>query len=121
MVVDGECSNSVRYFEEMVNGIAHRYALERTTTYLKVWFWARDDATVPADVQTLGATANPDDWVRSSVTFLSQNLTAPPLWQGTPTAFFPNTQCDIEKIFKKHNIIINLTLCLCYFFMLIPF
>lgn len=31
--------------------------------------------------------------------------------QGTPTAYFPNTSCDINAKMGAHNIIINLTLC----------
>jgi len=31
--------------------------------------------------------------------------------QGIPTAYFPNSYCDIESRFQEHNIIINLTFC----------
>lgn len=31
--------------------------------------------------------------------------------QGTPTALFPNNQCDIGSHFDANNIIINLTFC----------
>lgn len=31
--------------------------------------------------------------------------------QGTPTAYFPNTSCDLETAFGPNNIIINLTFC----------
>ena len=33
--------------------------------------------------------------------------------QGTPTAYFPNTDCDIASHFDANNIIINLTFCAC--------
>ena len=39
------------------------YAMERTTTFIKVWFWSRNDPTVPADVKTAGATVNTDAFV----------------------------------------------------------
>lgn len=68
------------------------YAMERTTTSIKVWFWTRDDPAVPADVKTAGASVDTDKW-------------------GTPTALFVNNQCDIASHFGSHNIIINLTFC----------
>ncbi|OJT14334.1 hypothetical protein TRAPUB_9125 [Trametes pubescens] len=68
------------------------YAMERTSTFIKVWFWSRNDPTVPADVKTAGATVNTDAW-------------------GTPEALFVNDQCDINAHFGPHNIVINLTFC----------
>ena len=32
-------------------------------------------------------------------------------FQGTPVAYFPNTQCNISKFFGVNHIIINLTFC----------
>ncbi|KAI0072358.1 putative laminarinase [Panus rudis PR-1116 ss-1] len=68
------------------------YAMERTNTFIKVWFWPRNAGNVPSDVRNGGSSVNTDNW-------------------GTPTAFFPNTQCDIASHFSPNNIIINLTLC----------
>lgn len=68
------------------------YAMERTSTFIKVWFWGRNAGNVPAEVRSGGNSINTDTW-------------------GTPTAFFPNTQCDIASHFDAHNIIINLTFC----------
>ncbi|KDQ52661.1 glycoside hydrolase family 16 protein [Jaapia argillacea MUCL 33604] len=69
------------------------YAMERTTTYIKVWFWPRNSASVPSDVKTSGsASVNTGNW-------------------GTPTAYFPNTDCNLASHFGANNIIINLTLC----------
>ena len=31
--------------------------------------------------------------------------------QGTPVAYFPNTQCNLAQFFGQNNIIINLTFC----------
>jgi hypothetical protein len=71
---------------------ACRYAIERTTTFIKIWFWPRYAANIPQDIQNRPNTVNTDSW-------------------GTPTAFFPNTQCDINGEFAPANIIINLTFC----------
>ncbi|EPQ55426.1 endo-beta-glucanase [Gloeophyllum trabeum ATCC 11539] len=68
------------------------YAMERTSTFIKVWFWARNDPSVPADVSSGAQSVNTDAW-------------------GTSTAFFPNTDCDIASKFGQNNIIINLTFC----------
>ncbi|KAG8814593.1 hypothetical protein FRC17_001062 [Serendipita sp. 399] len=69
------------------------YAMERTPTFIKAWFWARDDCSVPEDVRApTQAAVNTDLW-------------------GVPSAYFPNTQCDIASKFGAHNVIINLTFC----------
>ncbi|KAI0638992.1 2 beta-glucan [Trametes polyzona] len=68
------------------------YAMERTPSFIKVWFWSRNDPNVPADVKTAGASVNTDAW-------------------GTPSALFVSDQCDIGKHFGPHNIVINLTFC----------
>jgi hypothetical protein len=69
-----------------------RYAMERTTKFIKVWFWSRNAPDVPSDVLSGSGSINTDAW-------------------GTPTAYFPNTQCDIDSHFTPSNIIINLTFC----------
>jgi len=68
------------------------YAVERTASFIKVWFWSRNDAAVPPAVRKGYFFVNTDSW-------------------GTPSAFFPNDSCDIQQHFNEHNIIINLTLC----------
>ncbi|CAK5267867.1 unnamed protein product [Mycena citricolor] len=68
------------------------YAIERSPNGINVWFWARSDPTVPQEVRVGGVGINTQGW-------------------GTPTASFPNTQCNIGQFFDAHNIIINLTLC----------
>ncbi|KAF9558460.1 glycoside hydrolase family 16 protein [Agrocybe pediades] len=68
------------------------YAFERAQDHMKVWFWSRNDGSVPGEVKMGRPEINPSNW-------------------GTPTAFFPNTSCDFSQHFKEHNIIINLTLC----------
>jgi hypothetical protein len=70
-----------------------RYAMERTPTFIKVWFWQRHTSDVPSDVRNGNSgSINTDTW-------------------GTPTAYFPDSQCDINSKFAPSNIIINLTFC----------
>ncbi|SJK98519.1 uncharacterized protein ARMOST_01787 [Armillaria ostoyae] len=68
------------------------YAVERTDTFIKIWFWARNNNSIPPDIQVENANINTDAW-------------------GTPFAYFPNTSCSISDMFGAHNIIINLTFC----------
>ncbi|QRV76433.1 glycoside hydrolase family 16 protein [Ceratobasidium sp. AG-Ba] len=68
------------------------YAMERTSTYIKVWFWPRNSATVPAAVKSGASSID-------TSTF------------GTPFAAFVNSSCDIASHFGPENIIINLTFC----------
>ncbi|KAJ7302432.1 glycoside hydrolase family 16 protein [Mycena albidolilacea] len=68
------------------------YAMERTDTFINVWFWSRNAANVPADVSAGGTTVDTSDW-------------------GIPVANFPNTACNIPQFFDAHNIIINLNFC----------
>lgn len=67
--------------------------MERTSTFIQIWFWPRGASNVPSDVQDSNSgSINTDAW-------------------GTPSAYFPNTQCDINGKFAPSNIIINLTFC----------
>ncbi|KAL0957894.1 hypothetical protein HGRIS_000075 [Hohenbuehelia grisea] len=68
------------------------YAIERRSDFIKVWFWARNDGSVPSAVRNGSGNVNTDSW-------------------GSPAAFFPNWQCDLNSKFQENNIIINLTLC----------
>jgi hypothetical protein len=40
-----------------------RYAVERTDSFIKVWFWARKDGLVPADVANGSSSVDTDNWV----------------------------------------------------------
>lgn len=40
------------------------YVMERTTTFIKVWFWTRNAPDVPADVRNGAPTLNTDTFVR---------------------------------------------------------
>ncbi|KAH8110143.1 laminarinase [Phellopilus nigrolimitatus] len=68
------------------------YVLERTTTFIRVFFWSRGDPSVPADVKSNASVINTNGW-------------------GEPVALFPNTQCDINSHFGSNNIIFDLTFC----------
>ncbi|KAF7984285.1 hypothetical protein HWV62_15239 [Athelia sp. TMB] len=68
------------------------YAMERSSTYIKVWFWSRDSAYIPAAFTNGASSIDTSTW-------------------GEPTAFFPNTDCNISSSFGSLNIIINLTFC----------
>jgi hypothetical protein len=68
------------------------FVLERTSTFMKIWFWQRGDPSVPPNVASGGSTVTTDGWPE-------------------PGAYFPNTQCNLQEFFQEHNIIINLTLC----------
>ncbi|KAG6917639.1 hypothetical protein DXG01_001746 [Tephrocybe rancida] len=83
---------SVSYGPAFNNNGGGWYAVERTTSYIKVWFWARNDASTPSDVKNGASSVNTGNW-------------------GTPAANFPNTSCNIASHFDQHNIIINLTFC----------
>ncbi|KIK68640.1 glycoside hydrolase family 16 protein [Collybiopsis luxurians FD-317 M1] len=67
------------------------YAMELTSGFVKIWFWARG-SSVPSDVSAGSSTINTDNW-------------------GTPVAYFPNTSCSLSSHFGPQNIIINLTFC----------
>jgi len=68
------------------------YVMERTDTEIKVWFWSRNDGSVPADVKNAPTSIDTSSF-------------------GTPFADFPSTDCDLESKFGPNNIVINLTLC----------
>ncbi|KJA15431.1 glycoside hydrolase family 16 protein [Hypholoma sublateritium FD-334 SS-4] len=68
------------------------FAVERTNTYINIWFWSRKDPAVPLEVKFGAALVDTSRW-------------------GLPTASFPDTSCDIPDFFQENNIIINITLC----------
>ncbi|KAF8155942.1 laminarinase [Crassisporium funariophilum] len=68
------------------------FAVERTNSFIKTWFWSRAATDIPSDVFNGATSVNTDNW-------------------GTPRAFFPSTNCPISSKFGLHNIIINLTFC----------
>ncbi|KAG2074808.1 glycoside hydrolase family 16 protein [Suillus decipiens] len=77
---------------EFNNNGGGRYAMERTSRHIKVWFWARSDPFVPLDISSGAPIIDPMYW-------------------GTPAAHFVNTECDFQSHFGGNNIIINLAFC----------
>ena len=43
--------------------------MERTNSFIKVWFWSRNSGSVPSDVQNGATSVNTDNWVRASMGF----------------------------------------------------
>ncbi|KAL5527089.1 hypothetical protein ACEPAG_5880 [Sanghuangporus baumii] len=68
------------------------YAMERNNNLIRVFFWSRNDPSVPHEVSRGSPAVNPDKW-------------------GIPVALFPCDNCDLFKHFGDNNIIINLSLC----------
>ncbi|EED81035.1 predicted protein, partial [Postia placenta Mad-698-R] len=65
---------------------------DRTSEYIRVWFWSRNGTTTPSEVSSGASNINTDSW-------------------GTPIAYFPDTNCNLKDLFGNHNIIIDLTFC----------
>lgn len=68
------------------------YAIERSSSYISIFFWERTSDSVPSDVKSPGSSVDTSNW-------------------GTPAAYFPDTDCDFSTHFGPHNIVINLTFC----------
>ncbi|KAF8724729.1 hypothetical protein AX14_008633 [Amanita brunnescens Koide BX004] len=66
------------------------YTMERTSDYIKVWFWSRSEA--PSDVQNGESSVNTEDW-------------------GIPAAYFPSNSCPISQKFGPQNIMLDLDFC----------
>ncbi|KEP51966.1 glycoside hydrolase family 16 protein [Rhizoctonia solani 123E] len=65
-------------------------AMEWQNTGIRIWRFKRD--SIPVDLQGDATNPNPDTW-------------------GAPVASWTDAACDIANEVKKHNIIINTTLC----------
>ncbi|KAF8434387.1 glycoside hydrolase family 16 protein [Boletus edulis BED1] len=69
------------------------YAIERTPSFIKVFFWSRHDPTTPKDVSSPGPNINTGNW-------------------GTPAAYFPSSSsCDFNTHLTAFNIVIDLDFC----------
>ncbi|KIM55449.1 glycoside hydrolase family 16 protein [Scleroderma citrinum Foug A] len=85
--------NDNNSFGPPFNGIGGGwYAIERTSSFVKIFFWERGSSSVPTDVRYPTSFVITDGW-------------------GTPAVYFPNTNCDLSTHLGSHNIIINLTFC----------
>ncbi|TCD70340.1 hypothetical protein EIP91_003969 [Steccherinum ochraceum] len=79
------------------------YAIVRTSDAVRIWFWSRNEATIPADV------SNPSQDLLSG-----QDHIYPDDSWGTPEAVFPlgeDGMCDYEKHFDPHALVFDLTFC----------
>jgi hypothetical protein len=64
--------------DEVIFSPIYRYAMERTSTYIKVWFWSRTDGSVPAEVKNGATSIDTSNWVIfSRGCFPAQQLTIP--------------------------------------------
>ncbi|KAN0081723.1 glycoside hydrolase family 16 protein [Tylopilus felleus] len=69
------------------------YAIERTPSFIKAFFWSRQSSDVPSDVSSPGSRIDTDNW-------------------GTPAAYFPSSgNCDFATHLTAFNIVINLDFC----------
>ncbi|KAG6807370.1 hypothetical protein H0H92_007814 [Tricholoma furcatifolium] len=87
-----QMNTDLSYGPDFNNNGGGWFAVERNNNAISVWFWARNDDTVPTDLSTGASSVDTDNW-------------------GEPQAYFPNTDCDIASHFDANNIIINLTFC----------
>ncbi|KAH7883471.1 glycoside hydrolase family 16 protein [Phlebopus sp. FC_14] len=70
------------------------YAIERTSSFIKIYFWERRSTSVPRDVSNPGSTIDTSNWAC-----------------GEPAAYFPDTDCDFATHLGPHNIMIDLDFC----------
>lgn len=90
----GVFGDSARDFGPALNAAGGGfYALERRADKIAMWFWSRQDSTVPPEVANGAQSVDPTTW-------------------GTPTAEFSSTDaCDLSAKFGPNRIVINLTFC----------
>jgi len=90
------------------------YAMERTPTEIKVWFWPRKVhfmSLFPVSIPFFRLLTNvQDDSAPLEVVAPRSNVIETSKW-GTPIARFTNSKCDIASKFGLENVIINLTFC----------
>lgn len=91
--------------------------MERTSAFVKVWFWPRSNPFAPFNVQDPGAVVDTTEWV-SEALLIPYSYQPTSFFKGTPAAYFPNTSCDMEEFLSEHNIMISLTLCMYLTFIL---
>lgn len=73
------------------------FVMSRSSYGIYMWFWSRNDSTVPLEVALGLDTVNPDE----------------ALW-GTPDAAFPADECNYAAHFNAHQIVFDLTFCVIY-------
>lgn len=70
-VVDPLKSSFGKEFNEAGGGW---YAMERTETSIKLWFWPRDAKNVPDDVRSGSGTVSPSGWGKPSGAFVNDDV-----------------------------------------------
>ncbi|KIJ63521.1 glycoside hydrolase family 16 protein [Hydnomerulius pinastri MD-312] len=89
----GVLTNDTRSFGPAFNSAGGGwYAIERTSSFVKIFFWERHSMSVPTDVTNPGSTINTENW-------------------GVPAAYFPDTDCNFATHLGPHNIMIDLDFC----------
>ncbi|KAH7098711.1 glycoside hydrolase family 16 protein [Auriculariales sp. MPI-PUGE-AT-0066] len=68
------------------------FAMERTSSSIKVWFWPRSGGGAPSAIVKGSKSIDPSKW-------------------GTPMASYNSNSCNIGSKFKASNVIINIALC----------
>lgn len=66
MLVEDGTSGHLVHIKHHLSPILLRYAMERTSSFIKVWFWSRNDGNVPSDVKNGATNVNTDSWVSTS-------------------------------------------------------
>lgn len=66
------------------------YIMEFTKDFIKIWFKTRSE--LPQSMTADAKEINTDEL-------------------GTPTAYYPNSRCNIEKFFKPQSVVIDITMC----------
>ncbi|KAK0230124.1 glycoside hydrolase family 16 protein [Armillaria fumosa] len=103
--LNGDCSNGAgsvgcRVAETKPNSFGESFAqngggafaLQFDVSGAYVWFWSRQN--IPKSLTSATSTSNMDttDW-------------------GTPSASFPSSGCDLQKLFKPQKLVLDITLC----------
>ena len=72
MEEDGNVSRCINDSTSMVadHAVFPRFAMERSDAAINVWFWPRDDLSVPNDVKNGSNSVNPQSWVSGQQFFL---------------------------------------------------
>ncbi|KAG6849326.1 hypothetical protein H0H93_009418 [Arthromyces matolae] len=73
------------------------YAVERTTSYIKIWFWSRSASNIPSDVMNGDTSVNTGNWVRRSRTLKYLHWSNPFYTIGYSVSLFPKHVVPYRK------------------------
>jgi len=69
--------------------VIFRFAVERSSTQIRVFFWPRNSGSVPNEVRNGGTSVNPDNWVCNFNLRFTEDVVIFPLrahlWPSSPT------------------------------------